>query len=83
MRQRRPDPAALISKCECAGMTRAGIARAAGVSPSTITRLANGDRGRRIGFDTMDGLQRALDHAQRPADVASVRVPTRWVPPGS
>ncbi|WP_192630403.1 helix-turn-helix transcriptional regulator [Lysobacter sp. OAE881] len=44
MRVRQINPAALIRRCELAGMTRADVARAAGVARSTITHLASGER---------------------------------------
>jgi len=60
MRTRRTDPATLIARAQATGLSRSEIARRAGLSPSAITRLANGDRGRCPSAATMDAL-RALD----------------------
>jgi transcriptional regulator with XRE-family HTH domain len=55
----RFDPAELIASLESEGYRRATIARAAGLSKSTITMMANGDRGRHPSHDSVTALLRA------------------------
>jgi transcriptional regulator with XRE-family HTH domain len=50
----------MIGACEALPMTRAEIARATGVARSTITRLANGERGTRTTHQTVDALRALL-----------------------
>jgi transcriptional regulator with XRE-family HTH domain len=52
-----PDVAALISAAESADLSRVEIARRSGLSPASITRLANGERGVRPSADTVFKLQ--------------------------
>lgn len=52
-----PDVAALISAAESADLSRVEIARRAGLSPTSITRLANGERGIRPSAATVFKLQ--------------------------
>lgn len=47
MKPHTPDVAALISQAESANLSRVEIARRSGLSPATITRIANGERGAR------------------------------------
>jgi len=52
-----PDVAALISAAESADLSRVEIARRSGLSPASITRLANGERGARPSAATVYKLQ--------------------------
>lgn len=58
---KRFDPAVLIASLESEGYRRAAIAKAAGLQRSTITRFANGERGRRPSVDSLEALQRGAD----------------------
>lgn len=55
-----PDVAALISEAESANLSRVEIARRSGLSPASITRLANGERGARPTAQTFLALQRVV-----------------------
>lgn len=55
-----PDIAALISEAESANLSRVEIARRSGLSPASITRLANGERGARPTAQTFLALQRVV-----------------------
>ena len=56
-----PDVAALISAAESASLSRVEIARRAGLSPTCITRLANGERGARPSARTVFALKHVVD----------------------
>lgn len=54
------DVRALIGECEAAALTRSEIARRSGLSPATITRIANGERGRAPSFQTVEAIRSVL-----------------------
>lgn len=56
-RRRAIDIAAMLSVVEAAPMTRAEIARRTGLARSTVTMLANGERGRRPSYDTVKAIE--------------------------
>jgi lambda repressor-like predicted transcriptional regulator len=56
----RFDPAELIASLESEGYQRVMIARAAGLSKSTITKLASGTV-RRPSYDSVTALQRGAE----------------------
>lgn len=55
------DMAALISTAEAAHLTRAEIARRAGLSRSAVTMLATGERGARPSLGTYLALKSVVD----------------------
>jgi len=57
----RIDLAALISAAEAADLSRAEIARRAGLSPSMVTMIANGERGTRPSAATFLALKAVAD----------------------
>lgn len=59
---RIPDVAALISAAESADLSRVEIARRSGLSPASITRLANGERGIRPSASTVFALQGMVEN---------------------
>ncbi|WP_284449461.1 helix-turn-helix domain-containing protein [Pseudoxanthomonas mexicana] len=57
-------PAGIIADLRAAGLTNAEIARQAGLSPSYVSMLASGDRGRRIGHEAFSRIEMAASGAQ-------------------
>lgn len=54
------DVQALIGACEAIPLSRSEIARRSGLSPATITRIANGERGRAPSFQTVEAIRSVL-----------------------
>lgn len=54
------DIRAMIGACEAIPLTRSEIARRAGLSPATITRLANGERGQAPSYETVQAIRSVL-----------------------
>ena len=62
MAAKTPNLRAMLSTVEAAPMSRAAIARATGLSRATITRLANGERGRAPSHETVTRIADLVAH---------------------